>query len=113
MHEYWTKADLLKLPEIKKPGLMFSQDDEANLIGVEVTKDGDTVTLSGDVTANVIRQDGSTIQIEGESDGNKAWVVLSEDAYEIVGNIGVFLKISDGDSVSTLCGVEAYVYKTM
>ena len=112
MHEYWTKTDLLKLPEIKKPGLMFSQDDDANMIGVEVTKDGSPVTISGDVVANVTRQDGSTIQINGDSDGNKAWVVLSEDAYAVVGNIGVFLKVSDGDSVSTLCGVEAYVYKS-
>lgn len=112
MHEYWTKVDLLKLPEIKKPGLMFSQDDEANLIGVEVTKDNSPVELSGNVTANVILHDGTTIQIEGESDENKAWVVLTDDAYAVVGNLGVFLKISDGDSVSTLCGVEAYVYKS-
>ena len=92
---------------------MFSQDDEANLIGVEVTDDGSPVTLSGTVSANVILQDGTTIQIDGECEDNKAWVVLTDEAYEVVGKIEVFIKLEDDGQVSTLCGVEAYVYKSM
>lgn len=112
MHEYWMKTDVNKLPDVKDSGLVFSQDSEANLIGVEVYDGNTPVELTGDITANVVRANGTTIEIDGDSEDNRAWVVLDEDAYAVVGNIGVFIKLASGTMVTTLGGVEAYVYKS-
>lgn len=112
MHEYWTKADTKRLAKVTNSGLMFSQDDEANKIGVEVYNGQTPVELTGSVVANIVRANGTTIEIEGDCEDNRAWVILTDDAYAVVGNIGVFIKLTNNGAVTTLCGVEAYVYKS-
>lgn len=107
MREYWLKAEAGRLPEVKRSGIMFSQDDGANRIGVEM--DGE---LTGSILASIVRADGTTIQEDGEKDGNRAWVDLPAAAYEVVGPVGVFLKVVSGEIVATLGGVEAYVVKS-
>lgn len=112
MFEHWLKTDLQRLPEVKTlQGRYFSEDDEANKIGVIVTDGGEAVTLTGDVTASVICGDGSTVTVSGEKSGNTAWVVLPDEVY-IPGKIGVFLKLSSGSNVVTLGALETYVIKT-
>ena len=107
MREYWLNAETGKLPEVKRYGIMFSQDDGANRIGVEMDEE-----LTGSILVNIVRADGSTIQEDGEKDGNRAWVDLPAAAYAVVGPVGVFLKVVSGEIVATLGGVEAYVVKS-
>lgn len=107
MREYWLKAETGKLPEVKRSGIMFSQDDGANRIGVEMDEE-----LTGSILVNIVRADGTTIQEDGEKDGNRAWIDLPDDAYAVVGPVGVFLKVVSGEIVATLGGVEAYVVKS-
>lgn len=107
MREYWLKAETGKLPEVKRSGIMFSQDDGANRIGVEMDEE-----LTGSILVNIVRADGSTIQEDGEKDGGRAWVDLPAAAYAVVGPVGVFLKVVSGEIVATLGGVEAYVVKS-
>ena len=114
MFEHWIHTDLSRLPEVKKLGNVFSQDSSANKIGVEVTDNGESVSLSGTVKAYIIKPDGSTVEDTtnvGKS-GNTAWVVLPASAYSLVGQISVFLKLINGSTVTTLGGVEGYVYRS-
>lgn len=110
MFEYWLETDLQRLAEVKHSGIVFSQDSGANKIGVKVTNNGIPVTLTGTVNGYVIKPDGTTIEITGDKSGNEAWVVLSSSAYSVVGSISVFVKLINGTEVTTLGGVEAYVY---
>lgn len=113
MFEYWIRTDLKRMPEVKTlNGRHFSQDEDANKIGVEVTDGGSPVTLEGTVTANIVRADGTTVTVSGSKSQNKAWVVLPASAYSVVGKVGIFLKLTNGTQVTTLGALEAYVYKT-
>ena len=111
MREFWLKNEAGRLPEVKRSGIMFSQDDDANRIGVEVMDGGAPAELSGTILASIVRADGTTIQGTGEKDGGRAWVDLPEEAY-VPGPVGVFLKAVNGTVVATLGGVEAYVVKS-
>ena len=113
MFERWMETDLNQLPKVEDSGLTFSQDSGANKLGVKVFDNGDPVTLSGTVKAWVVRANGTTIQINGSKSGNTAWVVLTSDAYAVVGRIGVFIKLLSGNDVTTLGGFDGYVYRTM
>lgn len=114
MFEYWISTDLEQLPSVKTVnGRVFTQDSKANKVGVKVNRNGEPVDLTGSVVANIILPDGSTITESGETDGNKAWIVLPDDAYRKVGQISVFLKLVNGTEVTTLGAVDAYVYKSM
>lgn len=95
----------------KLTGKTFSQDEDANKIGVTVTKDGAPVTLTGDVVGYVILPDGTMVNdIEGDSDENTAWIVLPEEAYAQRGQITIIIKLVNGTDVMTLGAVEACVY---
>lgn len=112
MFEYWLQTDLQRLPTVKPLGNVFSQDSGANKIGVIVTDGGEAAELSGTIRANVVKPDGSTIQVTGEASGNRAWVILPAAAYTAVGQIGVYLKLITENETTTLGGVEGYVNKS-
>lgn len=113
MFEYWMEADLERLPAVEQiRGRVFSADSGANLIGVRVVDDGEPVTLSGTVKANIVKPDGSTITVTGSKSGNAAYVVLPEGAYTVPGRIGVYLRLEDSGQVITLGGAEGYVIRS-
>lgn len=112
MFEQWMDVDLQKMPVIRQmSGNLYSGDALANKIGVRVTNGGESVTLSGTVKAYVIKADGATVEVTGSKSGNTAWVVLPSSVYNVVGFCGVYLKIIDGSSITTLGGIEGNVYK--
>ena len=111
MFEHWICTDLQQLPEVRKLSTMFTGDSAANRIGVIVTDGGDEITLTGNVVASIVRPDGVTITQNGAKSGNRAWVDLPSGAYAVPGQMGVFLKLVNGNDVATLGGVECYVYK--
>ena len=113
MFEYWIQTDLTKLPTVKTlGGQVFTADSGANKIGAEVTDNGEPVTLTGTVSANIVKPDGGTISVSGDKSGNRAWVVLPDAAYTATGHIGVYLKLTNGTEVMTLGGVEGYCYRS-
>lgn len=112
--ETWLKTDLTKLPSVQCiPGMVFTQDNAANLVGVEVYKDGVAQSITGTVTGYVIRDDGNTVAVAGDSDANKAWIELPYEAYAIPGNISIVIRESVGDTeASVLCACRAVVYRS-
>ena len=114
MFEYWMHTDMNSIPDISRiSGHVFTQDSEANLIGVRVTKGGEPVVLDGTVSANIIRADRETISVSGEMDGDRAWVILPSSAYAVKGKIQIFLKIADSNGVATIGAAEGTVYESM
>ena len=107
MFEYWMNARLDRLATVQiTSGRAFNGDQGANLFGVKVEG---VSSLTGTVSANIVKPDGTTITQSGSKDGNKAWVVLPEAAYTVKGKIIIAIKLTNGTEVATLGAFEIYV----
>lgn len=107
--ETWLKQDLKKPVQVKElGGHLFSADNMANQIGVEVFSDGTPVSLVDGATAYVIRDDGYTVAVTGTVSGNRASVVLPESCYAVVGPISIVIK----NGRTTIGACRGYVYRS-
>lgn len=111
--ENWFSQDIKKAVKVQYiDGNVFSMDNRGNLVGVALF-DGETaVDVSGTISANIIRSDGTTVAATGSSSGNRAWVQLPQNAYEIPGVISIIIKATEGTQVTTLCAVVSNVYQS-
>lgn len=111
--ETWYNQDLSAPVQVQYiHGNVFSQDNNGNLIGVNVYQDGQPATLSGSVSASVIRADGATVAVTGALSGNRASVTLPQACYAVPGVLSVVIKLTSGTTVTTLCAVVANVYQS-
>lgn len=111
--ETWYNQDLKQPVKVHYlHGNVFSQDNQANIIGVNVFIDGTPATLVGDVSASIIRSDGATVSAVGTLSGNQASVAIPAAAYAVPGMLSIVLKLAGGGSTTTLCAVVANVYQS-
>ena len=114
-HETWLHTDLAKPIDVEPlRGVMFSQDNMANKIGVKVTYNGGTAILSGRVIGSAIRDDGQTVTWNGYlENGDEAYIVLPQAAYAVVGRISILIRlIGDNGEVVTLGACVGYVQRS-
>lgn len=113
MIETWFSQDLTEPVQVHQlDGNVFSQDNQGNLIGVNVFDGGAPATLSGTVSANVIRADGTTVAVAGVLTGNSCYIIMPAAAYAVPGIISVVIKLTGGGSTTTLCALVANVYQS-
>lgn len=111
--ETWYEQDLKQPVKVNYlDGNYFSQDNQGNLVGVRVFDDGESATLSGSVSASVIRADGATVAVSGTLSGNECYVILPQAAYAVPGVLSVVIKLSNNDDTVTLCAVVSNVYQS-
>ncbi|MBQ1779224.1 MAG: hypothetical protein IIZ93_13805 [Acidaminococcaceae bacterium] len=109
--ESWFNQDLKEPVKVRYlDGNIFSADNSGNLIGVNVFDDGEPASLSGSVSASVIRADGNTVAVTGTLSGNQVSIVLPQAAYAVPGVISIVIKLTSGTDITTLCAVVANVY---
>ena len=107
--ETWLQSDLKKPIVVKQlTGNLFSADNGANLIGVEILDNGSAASVSGGVMGYVIREDGATVTVSGTLSNNKASIVLPASAYTVVGHISIVIKVG----TTTVGACTSYVYRT-
>ena len=108
--ETWLKSDLQQpVKVIAVHGNVFTQDNMANRVGVEVTDGGEAVNLSGSVQGYIIRADDATVVQTGSLSGNKAWVDLPESAYAVPGQIQIAIRLVSGQTKTVLGACTGYV----
>lgn len=113
MIETWFHQDIMQAVKVQYlDGNVFSADNNGNKVGVRLTSNGSYTNVIGNVSANVIRSDGITVPVTGDSDGDKAWVILPQSAYAVPGVISIVIKSSYSSNVSTICAVVANVYQS-
>ena len=113
MIETWYNQDLNSAVKVQYlNGNVFSMDNNGNKIGVNVFQDGEPVTLTGSISADVIRSDGGTVAVSGTASDNQAYVVLPQACYAVPGVISIVIKITVSSDVTTLCAVVANVYQS-
>lgn len=104
--ETWFTQDLNTAVKPRSfPGEVFNNDSLGNLIGVEVTKDGEPFELTGSVNGYCVLSNGETIPVAGTRSGNKASIVLPQTAYSVRGVIKITLKLTNGNETTTLLQV--------
>ena len=109
--EAWFNQDLKKAVKVQYlDGNVFSQDNNGNVLGVNVFDNGSPASLSGSISANIVRADGATVAATGSFSGNQAYVVLPQSAYAVPGILSVVLKLTSGEDVTTLLCVVGNVY---
>lgn len=110
--ETWLRCELGSAVQVQYlNGNLFSQDNQANLIGVRVYENGEPASLSGSVSANVIRADGGTVAVAGTlQNGNECYVILPQAAYAVPGAVSVIIKITSSGQVTTLAAAVSTVY---
>ena len=99
------QTDLQQLVQVVKlTGNIFTADNQANRIGVIVTDGGESVTLTGNVSGYIIRQDDATVVVTGAiTGGNKAYIDLPVSAYTVPGQISIVIKVGT-TTVGACCG---------
>ena len=111
--ETWYEQDLKQPVKVNYlDGNVFSQDNQGNLVGVRVFDDGEPATLSGSVSASVIRADGATVAVSGVLSSNECYVILPQAAYAVPGVLSVVIKIASGSTVTTVCAMITNVYQS-
>lgn len=107
--ETWLKSDLSRMIQVQPlDGVMFTADNAGNIIGVEVTDNGQPANISGGVTGWAIRADGGTVMIDGTLSGNRASVVMPASAYVVPGPISIVIKVG----TMTVGACTGYVYQS-
>lgn len=92
-------------------GVVFTQDNQANKINVSVFDNGAAASISGSVTADIVRADGATIAATGGSiSGNVASITLPAAAYVVPGVLSVAVKITKNSVVTTIAAFVTNVY---
>ena len=94
-------------------GVLFTQDVQGNQINVAVYDGGEPATISGTVTANIIRSDGGTVTATGGSiSGNVASIAMPSAAYAVPGVASIIVKLSTSGVVTTIAAVVANIYES-
>lgn len=93
-------------------GNIFSMDNNGNLIGIEVLDNGEPASISGTVSASVVRADGATVAVQGSLSGNKCSVILPQACYAIPGAISIVIKLTSGSNIATVGAVVGIVYQS-
>ena len=94
-------------------GNLFSQDNQANQFNIAVVDGGEAATITGSVSADVIRADGGTVAVTGGTiSGNVASISFPSAVYAIPGVVSIVVKLTASSVVTTICAVVANVYKS-
>ena len=112
--ETWLNQDLQKplKPQVLD-GSLFTQDNAGNLVGVVLFNNGEPEEISGTVGGMILRADGATVAVvDGNSTGNKGWIILPQSAYAVPGQIVIVIKVTNGSTVTTIGAATVCVQKS-
>ena len=93
-------------------GYFFSKDSAGHKINVDVFNNGVPVSVGGSVSAEVVRSDGETVPVTGAVSENRAYVILPQAAYAVVGAVQITIKVTEGTTIVTIACFVAFVHES-
>ena len=94
-------------------GNLFSQDNQANQIIVNTFENGEPITLTGTVSASIVRADGGTVAATGGTiSGNTVSITLPSAAYLVPGVVSIAVKVTASGVVTTIAAIVANMYQS-
>lgn len=91
---------------------LFTGDEDANILVIDVLNDGQSVALAGSVYGYFIRSDGMTVDHTGTITGNSVSVTLPATAYYHEGFLDIAVKVDTGTEVITVYAARAFVHRS-
>ena len=83
--------------------MVFTKDNLADAIRVALYVGEEPYSGGGTVSATAVRSDGITVPItNGSITGNVVTVYLTEAAVDVPGNVGLYVKLTSGDTRTTV-----------
>lgn len=82
--------------------LMYVGDKNAHTWNVTILDGGKPASITGGVNGYFIRQDGTTVYVQGKLSGNVASVTLDDDCYAFEGDLRALMRISTSDKIITI-----------
>ena len=79
-------------------GMLYTQDVNPLKLGVRLEDSEGEIDASGTVSGTAIIPDGSTITLEGDKEGNAAWVIVPQEVLAYQGRVEIFLRIADAEA---------------
>lgn len=114
--ETWVDVNLQAgVRRVAVPEGFFTQDHQANKLGVRVYNGAEPVNLYGGIRWHAKLADGTTVSDDGEiiEYSNMAYAVLKSEAYACVGPIAVAIQNIDDDNKTVLAVFTGYVHETV
>lgn len=114
--ETWVDVNLQAgVRRVAVPEGFFTQDHQANKLGVRVYNGAEPVNLYGGIRWHAKLADGTTVSDDGEiiEYSNMAYAVLKSEAYACVGPIAVAIQNIDDDDKTVLAVFTGYVHETV
>ena len=90
----------------------YSGDNNSNKIGVLLFKGNLPQDITGTVIGKVIRMDGATVEYQGYSEGNLAYIILTESAFAYPGRLEIKIRVIDGDQKMVIADYVAKAIRT-
>lgn len=111
--EFWYRQDLDKPVQVRQmSGVLFTEDNEGDLIGVEVSKGGHPYELTGSVIGYIIKEDGVTESVNGTLSNSRAYITLPSTALDVPGIIHIAIRVTNGSEKAVVCAVRGLVNRS-
>lgn len=111
--EFWYRQDLDKPVQVRQmSGVFFTEDNEGDLVGVEVSKGGHPYELTGTVIGYIIKEDGVTETVTGTLSSSRAYITLPATALDVPGIIHIAIRVTNGTEKAVVCAVRGLVNRS-
>lgn len=111
--EFWYRQDLDKPVQVRQmSGVFFTEDNEGDLVGVEVSKGGHPYELTGSVIGYIIKEDGVTESVNGTLSNSRAYITLPATALDVPGIIHIAIRVTNGSEKAVVCAVRGLVNRS-
>jgi hypothetical protein len=111
--EFWYRQDLDKPVQVRQmSGVLFTEDNQGDLIGVEVSKGGHPYELTGSVIGYIIKEDGVTESVNGTLSNSRAYITLPATALDVPGIVHIAIRVTNGSEKAVVCAVRGLVNRS-
>lgn len=92
--------------------LLAEGDNKGDCFTFTLQRGGRAIAGGMDVSAYLVRQDGSTVFLTGEAEGNKASVTLDDTCYAVNGGFTLTVKVTQDGVTTTVAMLDGYIRLT-
>lgn len=108
--ETWFNQEIMEPVKVQYiDGNVFCDDNNGNLIGVKMFKNGSPLNLTGSIIAYCVLATGVSIPVAGTISANTAFVILPSSVYSVPGPINIIIKNINSSDITTIAAVVSSV----
>lgn len=111
IRRFWNQYSMVNIEDLR--GSAFMDEYGGHTFEISGTDgNGNTVPLSGTVSAIFLRPDNTDVAIIGSVSSGKAYITLTDECYAIPGNFGLTVFLSDGGHKTAIYAAVGSVHRS-